>query len=40
MLITLANHGFLPHDGKDLTKDLIVNALHTALNFDISLVEN
>ncbi|KAI2621495.1 Chloroperoxidase [Hypomontagnella submonticulosa] len=34
MLNTLANHGFLPHDGKDITEDDTVRALGTALNFD------
>ncbi|KAI0387996.1 Chloroperoxidase [Hypomontagnella monticulosa] len=34
MLNTLANHGFLPHDGKDITEDDTVKALGTALNFD------
>jgi hypothetical protein len=37
MMNTLANHGFLPHDGKNLTKDVVVNALSTALNFNTSL---
>lgn len=34
MMNTLANHGFLPHDGKNLTQDVVVNALSDALNFD------
>lgn len=36
MLNTLANHNFLPHDGRMLTKDVVVHALSTALNFDDS----
>ncbi|KAI1087167.1 Cloroperoxidase [Rostrohypoxylon terebratum] len=37
MLNTLANHGFLPHDGKNITQDVTVNALGSALNFNSSL---
>jgi hypothetical protein len=37
MLNTLANHGFLPHDGKDITVDKTISALSTALNFDADL---
>lgn len=37
MLNTLANHGFLPHNGKDITEDQTVNALWTALNVNQSL---
>ncbi|KAI8964654.1 Cloroperoxidase [Daldinia sp. FL1419] len=32
MLNTLANHGFLPHDGKDITENKTVDALASALN--------
>jgi hypothetical protein len=32
MLNALANHGFLPHDGKDITVDMAVNALTTKVN--------
>ncbi|KAL4932996.1 peroxidase family protein [Aspergillus undulatus] len=32
MLNTLANHGFLPHDGKDISKERTIEALGTALN--------
>ncbi|RAL01429.1 peroxidase family protein [Aspergillus ibericus CBS 121593] len=32
MLNTLANHGFLPHDGKDLTEDRVVAVLNNSLN--------
>lgn len=39
MLNTLANHGFLPHDGRQLTQDAIVDGLAKGLNFDSSLAE-
>lgn len=39
MLNTLANHGFLPHDGRDFTEDVVVNGLGKGLNFDKSLAE-
>ena len=39
MLNTLANHGYLPRDGKAITKELTVSALNTALNFDATFVE-
>ncbi|KAL4864993.1 hypothetical protein BDV12DRAFT_188485 [Aspergillus spectabilis] len=37
MMNTLANHGFLPHDGRNLTRPNVVDALTTALNFNASL---
>ncbi|KAJ5103881.1 hypothetical protein N7532_004410 [Penicillium argentinense] len=37
MMNTLANHGFLPHDGKNLTEKTVVQALKSALNFNTSL---
>lgn len=37
MLNTLANHGILPHDGKDITEEQTVSALYTALNINQSL---
>lgn len=37
MMNTLANHGFLPHDGRNITKANAVHALSTALNFNTSL---
>ncbi|KAI9685685.1 MAG: hypothetical protein M1822_004245 [Bathelium mastoideum] len=39
MLNTLANHGFLPHSGKDITEKDTVHALYTALNINQSLSE-
>jgi hypothetical protein len=37
MMNTLANHGFLPHDGRNITLENAVHALNTALNFNTSL---
>lgn len=37
MLNSLANHGFLPHDGKDISRDVTIAALSDALNVDPSL---
>ncbi|KAI4858959.1 Cloroperoxidase [Hypoxylon rubiginosum] len=37
MLNTLANHGFLPHNGRNITKDITVNALSSALHFNKTL---
>jgi hypothetical protein len=37
MMNTLANHGFLPHDGNNLTQDTVVGALNRALNFNTTL---
>ncbi|CAG8941389.1 unnamed protein product [Penicillium salamii] len=37
MMNTLANHGFLPHDGRNITRDTLVEGLHDALNFNSSL---
>jgi Peroxidase, family 2 len=34
---TLANHGFLPHDGGNITKENAIHALSTAINFNTSL---
>lgn len=39
MMNTLANHGFLPRDGRNLTKPTVVKALNTAINFNTSLAE-
>lgn len=39
MLNTLANHGFLPHDGKVITENRTINTLQTVLNIDPSLGE-
>jgi hypothetical protein len=36
MLNTLANHGFLPRSGENITKEDTVSALHTALNINQS----
>lgn len=37
MLNTLANHQFLPHDGRNLTETAIIDAVTSALNFNASL---
>ncbi|KAF9891018.1 hypothetical protein FE257_005275 [Aspergillus nanangensis] len=37
MLNTLANHEFLPHDGRDITKNAVIRALTSALNFNATL---
>ena len=39
MLNTLANHGFLSHDGRNITKENAVFALNTALGFNASFAE-
>jgi hypothetical protein len=37
MMNTLANHGFLPRDGKNITKANAVAGLGAGLNFDADL---
>ncbi|KFX95943.1 hypothetical protein V495_00242 [Pseudogymnoascus sp. VKM F-4514 (FW-929)] len=37
MMNTLANHGFLPHDGRNITKANAIHALGAGLNFDPAL---
>jgi hypothetical protein len=37
MMNTLANHGFLPRDGSNITKDTAISALGNGLNFDAEL---
>lgn len=37
MLNSLANHGYLPHDGKNITQDVTIDALKTALNINQTL---
>lgn len=34
MMNTLANHGYINHDGRNLTEDVVVNGLFDGLNFD------
>ncbi|KAF2864997.1 Peroxidase, family 2-domain-containing protein [Massariosphaeria phaeospora] len=34
MLNTLANHGFLPHNGRAITRDIFLKGVTDALNFD------
>lgn len=37
MLNTLTNHGFLPRDGRNFTKDNVIQGLNSGLNFDSAL---
>jgi hypothetical protein len=37
MMNTLANHNFLPHDGRNFTKETVVKGLGDGLNFDADL---
>ncbi|KUI72246.1 Putative sterigmatocystin biosynthesis peroxidase stcC [Cytospora mali] len=37
MMNTLANHGYLPHDGRNLTEANVINGLKNGLNFDPAL---
>lgn len=37
MMNTLANHDFLPHNGRGITRDVAIKALGAALNFNASL---
>ena len=37
MLNTLANHGILPHDGKDITREIASNALFDGLHINKTL---
>lgn len=37
MMNTLANHGYLPHDGRNLTEETVVGALKNGINFDEAL---
>jgi hypothetical protein len=37
MMNTLANHGFLPHNGGNITKENAIHAPSTAINFNTSL---
>ncbi|KAH8658261.1 Chloroperoxidase [Xylariales sp. PMI_506] len=37
MMNTLANHGFLPHDGYNLTRDVVISGLKNGINFNETL---
>jgi hypothetical protein len=39
MLNTLANHGFLPHDGRDFTLPVVKQALAASVNFADDITE-
>ncbi len=34
MMNTLANHGFLPRNGREITREVVVAAMGAALNFE------
>lgn len=34
MMNTLANHGYIPRDGRGITKQVVIDAMGGALNFD------
>jgi hypothetical protein len=38
MLNTLANHGYLPRNGRGISKDIAVKGLDDVLNWDITVV--
>lgn len=38
-LNTLANHGYLPREGKSITQEMLVDGLHSAFNVDPKFVE-
>lgn len=40
MLNTLANHGFMPRDGKNISKKLAVDVLSTVLNWNETAVND
>jgi hypothetical protein len=37
MMNTLANHGILPHDGRNITREAVIKAMKQGLNFDSAL---
>lgn len=37
MMNTLANHNYLPHDGRNLTRENVVKGLKNGLNFNETL---
>lgn len=37
MMNTLANHGYLPRDGDNITRQVVIDAMGDALNFDSEL---
>lgn len=39
MMNTLANHGLLPHDGRNLTREVVHAALSEGLNFEANLTD-
>ena len=37
MMNTLANHGILPHDGRAITREVVIKGMKQGLNFDSTL---
>lgn len=37
MMNTLANHNYIPRNGGNITKQIAIDGLHKALNFDAAL---
>lgn len=37
MMNTLANHGILPRDGRNITREAVIDAMGRGLNFDPAL---
>jgi hypothetical protein len=37
MMNTLANHNYIPRNGGNVTKQIAIDGLHKALNFDAAL---
>lgn len=37
MMNTLANHGFIPRNGRNITREVVIHAMGAALNFEQSL---
>lgn len=38
MLNSLANHGYIPRDGKGIDKQMAIEVLSSVLNWDVSIV--
>lgn len=37
MLNTLANHGFIPHNGRNITREVVLDAVSAAIGFGAEL---
>jgi hypothetical protein len=40
MLNTLANHGYLPRNGRDISKEMAIEVLDQVLNWDVTVVSD